>query len=185
MHCHGLFEPRRPAGFHVRCGLLLVVLSLVLTAWSCSRKDDKAVEKAEVKGPAPQFALSDLKGEQVKLGQHMGKVVLVEFFTTWCAPCQLAAPELQSLYEKYKDKGLVVLGVTIEGKQEEALNSFIKQHSLTYPILIDDGATSRQYEVFSIPTSYLIDRKGIITSKHMGFNPGLSQSLSKEIEALL
>jgi peroxiredoxin len=174
-----------PIRLVVRFGLMIVLSCLVLVTGSCTKKDEKAIDKAEVKSPAPHFALSDLKGTQVKLDEYKGMIVMVEFFTTWCAPCQMAAPEVQALYEKYKDRGFVVLGVTIEGRQEEALNSFTKQHSVTYPILIDDGATSRRYEVFSIPTSYLIDRQGVIISKHMGYNPDLPKALSREIEAHL
>lgn len=185
MLCDGPYGRHRAIRLMARFGLVIVLLSLVLAAGACSKKDEKAIDKAEVKSAAPQFALSDLKGVQVKLDEYKGKIVMVEFFTTWCAPCQMAAPDVQALYQKYKDRGFVVLGITIEGRQEDALNSFTKQHSITYPILIDDGATSRRYEVFSIPTSYLIDRQGVIISKHMGFNPDLPQALSREIEAHL
>ncbi len=185
MHCNGSYGRYRLVRPTVVLGLLIMLMCLVLAAGGCSKKGEQAVDKAEVKSPAPQFALSDLKGAQVKLDEYKGKLVMIEFFTTWCAPCQMAAPEVQALYQKYKDRGFVVLGVTIEGRQEEALNSFVKEHNVTFPILIDDGATSRRYEVFSIPTSYLIDRQGIIVSKHMGFNPDLPRSLSMEIEAHL
>jgi peroxiredoxin len=168
----------------------LIVVCLVVVTFSCVRQEEKGPAPqgaAEVNRPAPQFTLADAEGKSVSLNDHKGKVVMLEFFTTWCGPCQMAAPELQSLHERYKDRGLVLLAVSMDvgSKARSAVASFRKEHGLAYPVLMDTGEVSRLYGVFTIPTSFIIDKNGTVRSKHMGFAPSMSQEMSKEVEALL
>ncbi|HEX8949790.1 MAG TPA: TlpA disulfide reductase family protein [Dissulfurispiraceae bacterium] len=133
------------------------------------------------------FVLAGPNNNRVSLGDYKGKVVMLEFFATWCPPCQMAAPDVESVYEKYKDRGFVVLAVSIDEGSDRAaaVGSFVKDLHLTYPVLLDDGKTSGQYGVSSIPTSYIIDRQGKLRNKHVGLLPDYAATLSKEIEALL
>lgn len=170
--------------------IIMLAMCLVSMMWSCARQEEKGAPSqgpAEVNRLAPAFSLMDGEGKKVSLDDHRGKVVMLEFFTTWCGPCQMAAPELQSLHERYKEKGLVLLAVSMDvgSNAKKAVASFKKEHGVAYPVLMDTGEVSRLYGVFTIPTSFIIDKKGTVRSKHMGFAPSLSQELSKEVEALL
>lgn len=162
------------------------ILSLTVLFVSCSR-GERVVPKAAASASAPSLALTDLQGKKVELNNFKGKVVMIEFFASWCAPCQMVAPELQDIYKKYKDKGLVVLAVSIDEGREAlpALKSFVKEYGVSYAVLMDDGNASSRYGVMSIPTSFIIDRQGKIRNKHQGYIPEMSKELSKEIETLL
>lgn len=163
----------------------VLILCLAIVCFSCS-KGEKGAASTE-NSAAPSFVLADLNNNKVSLDTYKGKVVMLEFFASWCPPCQMSAPDVKSIYEKYRGRGLVVLAVSLDGGTEAkaAVSSFVKEFGLTYPALMDDGKTSKQYGVISIPTSFIIDRKGKIRNKHIGLIPDFSNTLSKEIEALL
>ncbi len=162
----------------------ILILSTAVTFFSCSKGEQGAVSE---KSAAPSFVLSDLQKHQVSLENYKNRVVMLEFFASWCPPCQMSAPEIKSVYEKYKDKGFVVLAISIDKGPDAAgaVSSFVKEFDLPYPALMDDGKASRQYGVVSIPTSVVIDKQGRIRSRHIGLSPDFSKALSKEIEALL
>ncbi|HSB51097.1 MAG TPA: TlpA disulfide reductase family protein [Dissulfurispiraceae bacterium] len=170
--------------------LILLILCAAVVACSCAKQEEQGASPsgpAELNRLAPSFSLTDVEGKKVNLSDYKGKVVMLEFFTSWCGPCQLAAPEIETIHEQYRDKGLVVLGISMDvgANAKNAITSFRKEHSLSYPVLMDTGDVSRLYGVFTIPTSFVIDKKGILKKKHMGFAPSLTQEMTKEIEALL
>lgn len=163
--------------------LMICMVALALFALSCS----KTKGHASIGDRAPDFTLRDLNGNKIQLSELTGKVVMVEFWATWCPPCRESIPEMKDVYEKYKDRGFVLLGISIDkGKNAPVeVSSFVKEHSVTYPVLIDDSDVNASYSVSSIPTSFIIDKEGKIVSKRTGFIPGLGGEISKEIEALL
>lgn len=163
----------------------VVAVCLAASFFSCS-KGDKGAASID-NSAAPSFVLTDLNNNKVSLDAYRNRVVMVEFFATWCPPCRMSAPDIKSVYEKYKDKGFVVLAVSIDqGPDAKAVvSSFVKEFGLGHPVLLDDGQTSTRYGVVSIPTSFIIDKQGIIRSKHIGLMPDFAGALSKEIEALL
>ena len=163
--------------------LIVAALILALFVFSCAKKGEKHV----IGGNAPDFSLSDIQGNSVRLSDFSGKVVLVEFWATWCGPCLDAVPEMNALYEKYRSRGFIVLGISVDkGKDMQArLASFAKEHAITYPILHDIGDVNGRYGVYSIPSTFIINREGNIAGNHVGFSPALKEILSKEIEALL
>jgi len=148
---------------------------------SCSRTEKAAV------GSAHTFVLTTIKNNRLNLNDYKGKVVMLEFFASWCPPCQTVAPDLKSIYEKYMGKGFVVLAIAMDDGPEalSAVNSFVNEFGIPYPVMIDDGTVSRQYQVISIPTSFIIDKDGNIRDKHIGLLPDFASTLSKEIETLL
>jgi len=158
-----------------------VVTFVVVLFLSCSR-----TEKATV-GSAPSFVLSTIKKDRLNLNDYRGKVVVLEFFASWCPPCQMAVPELKSLYEQYRGKGFVVLAIAMDDGPTalSAVKSFVNEYGIPYPVMIDDGKVSRQYQVISIPTSVIIDKVGNIRYTHIGLVPDLASTLSKEIQTLL
>lgn len=164
----------------------LFFASLVLTACLSCSKNEKGVAGSGTDA-APAFVLSTTDGAKVSLDAYRGKVVMIEFFASWCPPCQMVTPEIKSAYEKYKDKGFTVLAISIDDgpNAAAAVNNFIKTFGITYPVMLDDGVTSRKYQVISIPTSFIVDKNGKLISKHIGLIPNYTATLSREIETLL
>jgi peroxiredoxin/YHS domain-containing protein len=118
--------------------------------------------------PAPAFSLKNLAGETVKLSDLKGKVVLVDYWATWCAPCVATMPEMQKLHEKYGAKGLTVLGVSIDEEGEKKVKPFIAKRKFSYPILLDDQNIWKGYNIKAIPALFLVDREGQIVKQWTG-----------------
>jgi thiol-disulfide isomerase/thioredoxin len=144
--------------------------------------------------PAIDFTLKDLKGVSVSLASTKGKVTIVDFWATWCGPCKSSFPYLQKVYNKYKDNPNVQFLAlnTWESKFKDYASKlanatkFIEDNKYTFPVLIDEGSVIDQYEVDGIPTQFLIDKKGNIGFKNVGFDgPQIVDQLSQQIEILL
>lgn len=120
--------------------------------------------------PAKDFELTNLKGEKVRLSDLKGKVVLMDFWATWCAPCRKAHPHIQDLYDEYKDKGFVVLGINNESKQKA--RDYMQQEGYTFTTLLDTtNRVSMQYQVSAIPSVFIVGRDGKISSHLVGLRP--------------
>lgn len=160
------------------------MLFALFAAASCSREDGAPSVRS---GQAPDFTLSDIGGGAVSLSSLRGRVVLVDFWATWCPPCRESIPELNALYGRYKDRGLVVLGVSVDRGLDLAstVGAFARDNGLTYPVLLDDKGVNKLYSVSSIPAMFLIDKEGKVAKRFVGYSPGLGETISKEIEALL
>jgi peroxiredoxin len=141
-------------------------------------------------GPlAPDFALQDLSGNTQSLSSYAGKIVLLDFWATWCPPCRMSIPELVSLQKKYEDKGLVVLGVSMDDPAMATrtyLRDFKNKFRMNYRILRASNQVIADYFGYSapsIPTMFLIDREGRIHEKFVGFEPGaVERSLAKLVK---
>jgi peroxiredoxin len=135
---------------------------------------------------APDFTLDTLQGEQVKLSGLRGKVIVVNFWTTWCPPCRAETPALERSYEAYKDSDVVILGVNLTDQDSlKEVESFVHEFGLTYPILLDrDGAVGLLYQLSGLPTTLFINREGIIRTVVIG-GPMSETSIRSKIEALL
>ncbi|MBI3592077.1 MAG: TlpA family protein disulfide reductase [Nitrospirae bacterium] len=168
----------------VRLSHFILIASIVFVFFSCAKSEKGAVGNSDA---APSFVLADLKSNKVSLSDYKGRIVMLEFFASWCPPCQVSAPDIKSVYEKYRDRGFVVLAISIDKGTDAAAAAgfFMREFGLSYPALIDDGEVSRRYGVVSIPTSFIIDRQGKVRSKHIGLSPDFKNTLSKEIETLL
>ena len=112
--------------------------------------------------PAEDFRLLDLEGKSQSLSQYRGKVVLVNFWATWCKPCTTEMPAMQTTYDKLRDKGFVVLAVN-ELEDDAKVREHITQHGHTFPVLMDrDNKVANQFGVFGLPVSVFIDEKGVV-----------------------
>ena len=137
---------------------------------------------------APDFTLDSVTGESITLSDFKGKVVLLDFWATSCAPCIRSIPEIVRLREKYMDKGLVVLGISMDTAaqaNDDQLKKFMATFNMKYHVMRDDGVVSEAYYGDSppeIPTMYIINREGKIVKTITGFEPG---KLEKIIEPLL
>ncbi len=125
----------------------------------------------------------------VSLSRLRGKVVLVDYWATWCGPCQMATPTLQMLHRKYAKSGLVVLGMDTDAPDTvKNVPQFLKHFGVTYPVAVLSPANIRSvmaYHVDGIPAQFLIDKKGIVRWSQSGFAPGEGQELSALISKLL
>jgi len=120
--------------------------------------------------PAPAFELRDLAGNDVTLENLRGRVVLLDFWATWCAPCLKTMPELEALHRRHRERGLTVLGVSIDEGGAERVKRFAKARKVTYPIAIDsaDSPAWHDYRVKVVPAAFLIDREGRIVAQWTG-----------------
>ena len=111
---------------------------------------------------AEDFRLVDLEGKSQSLSQYRGKVVLVNFWATWCKPCTTEMPAMQATYDKLRDKGFVVLAIN-ELEDDAKVREHIKQYGHTFPVLMDrDNKVANQFGVFGLPVSVFIDEKGVV-----------------------
>lgn len=139
---------------------------------------------------APDFELKDLAGKRVKLSTltASGKVVLIDFWATWCVPCIAAMPHLDKLHREFSDKGLVVLSISTDGPQTQAqVRSLVKREKFTMPILLDpDGKIFAALNPRGTnPFTLIVDRAGKIAESHEGYNPGDEKKYREWVEQLL
>ena len=166
--------------------IILLVLAISLTICACNNKSDKpaADSSVEVGSPAPDFTLKDITGKNTTLSSYKGKLVLLEFWATWCPPCKASIPDMVELHKKYRDKGFTVLGVSIDTDPDATAKvaQFSSSNGITYPVLIADEAMPLTYNVMSVPTSFLISRDGIVISSYIGYFDDYSRKVSADIE---
>jgi thiol-disulfide isomerase/thioredoxin len=132
---------------------------------------------------APDWTLSDPSGKQHTLSEYRGKVVIMDFWATWCGPCLRAMPGLQALHEKYKDRGVVIFGINCwESGDPEAL---MTKEGFEYTLLLEGDPVAAMYSVSGIPTFYIVSPEGRIAHHAVGFDPKLEEKLEEIIDALL
>ncbi|MEH7439482.1 redoxin domain-containing protein [Neobacillus drentensis] len=135
---------------------------------------------------APDFTLSTLEGESVKLSDYKGKKVILNFWATWCPPCKAEMPHMQNFYEQNKDNGIEIVAVNLTNLDngKDAIENFAKDNQLTFSIPLDEkGTIGMQYQAFTIPTSYIIDSTGVITKKIVGpMDESMMANLTQDIK---
>jgi len=131
------------------------------------------------------FSLSLLERETRSLGSYRGKVVFLNFWATWCGPCRVEMPSMEALYNKFSDKGLEILAVNC-GEDQATVRSFIENEGFSFPVLLDlDGKVTFSYGIQAIPTTYLIDRDGMIISRLVGSIDWNTPKIHTALESLL
>jgi thiol-disulfide isomerase/thioredoxin len=161
--------------------LYSVLILILLSGGSCARPP--AGEDLSMGGTAPAFRLLDLQGHEVALEQFRGKIVMLDFWATWCHPCTISMPILEDLQKEYRDD-MLLLAINME-EPREAVAAYAENHKLRSRILLDDaGKVARIYGATSIPMQILIDRNGVIRHMQVGVGPRMANQLRAEINKL-
>lgn len=162
----------------------LVILGSMIGGCSAPKTVKAAVKAEKDRKPAPEFSLKDSNGREVKLSEYKGKVVLLNFWATWCGPCKIEIPWFVDFEQKFKDRGFAVLGVSMDEDGWESVKPYIEDRKINYRMVIGNDEVADLYGgVSSLPTSFMVDQNGRIASVHVGL---VSKSVyQNEIEQLL
>lgn len=155
--------------------VLTVVVTLLGAAWiGVTRVPEEEINPvgrppaAQIGHPAPDFTLTTLDGEAVSLSDLRGQAVLINFWATWCGPCRVEMPDIESVYNQYRDDGLVVLAVN-DAEPDGLVSGYVNDLGLSFPIGMDPSReVQRLYQVRAFPSSYFIDREGVIQEAIFG-----------------
>ncbi|MFQ5840561.1 MAG: peroxiredoxin family protein [Candidatus Methylomirabilales bacterium] len=168
-------------------GGLGVVLTAVLGIWYTIQDGEALEVRPEVGSLAPDFSLLTLNGATVRLSSLRGeRAVLLNFWATWCPPCRLEMPTMQKAYNEYEGRGLEILAVSVDAGPKSAVQDFMGEFNLTFPALLDpEMEILRKYRTVSLPVTFLIDRRGVIRYKHIGYNDWTDPEARKRLEEIL
>jgi peroxiredoxin len=158
-----------------------LLLGLVLGAFAVS-----GLASSDLTGQAaPDFALKSSTGENLRLSEYRGDVVMVNFWATWCGPCRQEMPLLDQLYSRYERVGFTLLGVNIDDNSSKAMN-MVQELGVSFPVLFDSRKeVSKLYQVDTMPATVLIDREGTVRYIHHGYKPGYENEYLDQIRSLL
>lgn len=134
---------------------------------------------------APDFTLKSTQGDNIRLSEHRGEVLLLNFWASWCGPCRQEMPLLNNLQQRYSNLGFNVVGVNVD-KDSALANKLLKDIPVSFPVLLDNtGTVSASYNVSAMPTTVLIDRDGNVRYLHKGYKPGYELDYEQQIKELI
>ena len=163
---------------------LLFLLGTI--AQAATPLSDLSVVPEVARQSAPDFNLENLRGGDTGLIDYEGKVVLLNFWATWCMPCRAEMPGMEALWQKYREQGFVVVGISNDEGSKKRIETFTRLLDLSFPILLDpEGEVNDLYEVSNMPTSFLIDRNGRIISRIVGSDDWMSQEAIRLVQDVL
>ena len=156
--------------------LLLIAASVCIVAMA---------QAGEVQGKAPDFTLKSNSGKNIKLSEHRGEVVLLNFWASWCGPCRQEMPLLENLQDRYGSYGFTVMGVNVEEDSSKA-KKMLRDVPVSFPILFDtENKASKLYKVSAMPSTVMIDRDGNMRYLHKGYKSGDEQEYAKWVKKLI
>jgi thiol-disulfide isomerase/thioredoxin len=159
-------------------------------ARAASRQQTALDSRREV-WPAPSWSLTYLDGKPVSSDDFTGKVVVLDFWGSWCGPCRVELPIFQAVYERYKDKVVVFLGMNYERAQpgrdlKQLARDYMAKNNLTFPTVVDhESVAANAYKITGYPTVFMIDKTGMVRYKNVGVSDGIEMILQDQIESLL
>jgi len=140
---------------------------------------------AQIGELAPSFKVTDLSNKIVALNDLKEKIALLTFWAPWCVPCKDELPEFERLYKKYRDKGFVVIGISVE-TSASGVSSFLRKAPVTFPVVIDgNGRIAESYRVTGLPASFLVDKTGTVRKRYWGFEKSSLSNYETDINSLL
>jgi len=185
---HVIVKPGRTFSLFSVALIFFFVHSLILpNATNAERHfwENLGVVRIDEKLAAPSFRLKDLNGKEVKLEDHRGKIVFLNFWATWCQPCRTEMPSMEKLYTEFRERDFTILAVDLQ-EWIKGVRAFKEKFKLNFPILLDsDGRVGSKYGVISIPTTYLIDREGYVIGGALGARDWASKEAFELINQLL
>jgi peroxiredoxin len=144
-----------------------------------------AVSAEQKQSSAPDFTLKSDAGENLRLSEYRGEVVLINFWASWCGPCRQEMPVLSELHDKYRALGFTVLGVNVESDTSKA-RKLLRDLPVSFPVVFDsDSVVSKQYDVVAMPSTVLVDRDGNMRYLHKGYKPGLESVYQQQVRDLI
>jgi len=162
-------------------GLRIILLGALLSIFTASSLASSDLAGQE----APDFVLKSATGDNLRLSEYRGDVVMINFWATWCGPCRQEMPLLDELYSRYHRVGFSLLGVNIDDDYRRAM-AMANELGVSFPVLFDDKKTvSKLYEVEAMPVTVLLDREGTVRHIHHGYKPGYEEQYLNEIRSLL
>jgi len=136
-------------------------------------------------GEAPGFTLKSRSGENIKLSELRGDVVMINFWASWCAPCRQEMPLLEEMHKKYSDFVFTLLGVNVEEDSSKAIE-LLRDFPVSFPVLYDDkNDVTKLYKVVAMPSTVMVDRDGNMRYLHRGYLPGYEAEYAKQVKALV
>jgi peroxiredoxin len=152
----------------VKRTLLILAVAALAVAWLIVRSSPVHRGAIGDQRPAPEFALTDLSGAKLSLSGYRGKVVLLDFWATWCEPCKTEIPHFIEMQNRYGTQGFQVIGISMDD-DEQPVRNFQKQFKMNYPVAVGNADLATQYGgVLGLPITFLIDREGRIVARHIG-----------------
>ena len=171
---------------------LLIIVALTLLILRVQRPSPENPQpkanqfKSQEGYMAPRFSLRNLKGNMEGLDDYLGKVIVVNFWATWCVPCVKEMPSFENLYRRYRSQGLTLLAVSLDKGDSTKVQEFADKHKLSFPILLDTkGVAEKLYPSFSIPFTYVIDKQGRVVARVDGAKNWESSETFEAVEHLL
>lgn len=149
--------------------LTWLILPFLLVFFVCA-KADRGVAKDGNLPSAPDFTITDLNGNEISSSDYEGKVIFVNFWATWCSPCRVEIPGFVEVYEEYKNKGMQIIGISVDQFGADKVRDFVKKYEITYPVAMATNQIVRDFELGrAIPETIIIDKSGTIRHKHIGY----------------
>ena len=165
--------------------LAISLLSCGSQSRTATAKKATSASDSSARQAAPNFKLSDLDGKDFALQDYKGKVVLLDFWATWCPPCVMSSPEVEKLNKDYDGKDFAVLSLSLD-QSEDPVRSFIKRRGLTNRVaMVKDSGVDTLYDVQGIPSFFLIDKQGRLARRWGGYSPRMPEVWRQEIDELL
>ncbi len=162
-----------------RCTVWQLLLVLLLFAGAGH------VAAREVSGPAPDFTLKSRSGENIKLSELRGQVVMLNFWASWCGPCRQEMPLLEQIYRRYQPLGFTLLGINVD-EDPQAAEALLKEIPVSFPVLFDSrNQVSEEYGLVAMPSTLMVDRDGQMRFVHLGYQPGFEDDYERQIKALI
>jgi len=162
----------------------IAAISFVTVVLSGNRSIASDTNQTESPKPAPGWELQDLEGKTIHSSDFKGKVVVLDFWATWCPPCRAEIPGFIELQKKYQAQGVAVVGISVDQAGSDTVKAFAEKLGINYPVVLTDAKIDAAYGgIDGLPTTFIIDRSGRIVKRHLGFTE--KSEIESEIQPLL